>query len=234
MKSIWDWIYPKRCVFCNRILPWEQDELVCDFCQVDTWRLPSPGCRICSRPVEREGAVCRSCLVHQTQVTGYSLFSYEGLVKESIHRFKYDGQRRYGREYARLLFRLRSRALQGVGMIVPIPIHPARRRERGYNQAEEIGRELAACQGIICRNLLIRVRNTAPLHALTAKRRRDIVKNAFEVQDMELPAGDLLLVDDIYTSGSTIEEAALTLRQRYPAKTVRFLTLAMVVPSGED
>ena len=229
MIRILDWLYPKRCVFCNRVLPFGQNRQICEDCQVDTWVQPEPRCRICSRPVGAAGAVCRSCLVHQIQIPGYSLFPYKDEIKASIHRFKYEGQKEYGQEYARLLFQYAKPVLENAAVLIPVPVHTERLRIRGYNQAYEMASALGKLAGVPCKELLKRVRKTDVQNALSAAGRRRNLEGAFAAEKEKIEDGDLILIDDIYTSGSTVETAAATLARVYCGRKIRFLTLAMAV-----
>ncbi len=239
MSRLLDLFYPKRCVLCGRILPWGQKEQHCSFCDPEKWLLKGPRCRLCSRPVAEEGGICRSCLVHSASVSGFSLLRYEGLVRDSIHRFKYEGQKDYAGEYADWIVRYAGAALHNAVLLVPIPVHRRRRLERGYNQAEELAKEISRRSAVPYGNLLLRVRETAPQNALTARGRKMNVAGAFALAKQsasrgDIRLGDIVLLDDIYTSGSTVEEAGAVIKAAYPDHTVRFLTLAMAMEEKED
>lgn len=229
MKRLLDWIYPKRCVFCDTILPWGSPTAICSDCHVQEWLQEEPRCRVCSRPVHTAGAICRSCLVHQIRIPGMSLFPYENEVKSAIHRFKYEGQREYGHTFGELLYQYAGDGLEDAAALVPIPVHKERMRSRGYNQAQVMAKKLSELSGVPCKELLKRVRKTDVQNALSAAGRRKNLKGAFEAVPMELEPGDLILIDDIYTSGSTIETAAEELQKVFQNRKIRFLTLSMAV-----
>lgn len=229
MNRIFDFLFPKRCVFCDRLLPWGQRSQICEDCHVEDWIWKGHRCKICSRPVNVQGMVCRSCLIHQIQIPGYSLFPYRGEVKSSIHRFKYEGEKTYGIEYGNLLFRYAGECLAGASALIPIPVHRKRLRKRGYNQAKVMAETLSRLSGIPCMEMLQRVRATKVQNALSAVGRRKNLEGAFAVEEEKIPDGDLILIDDIYTSGSTIEVAAAALSEVFPERKIRFLTLAMAV-----
>ncbi len=227
--KILEWLYPGRCVFCDRILPWGQQETICDDCHVEEWARRKDQCRICSRPVGPQEKVCRSCLVHQIRIGGYGLFPYRGEVKASIHRFKYESQKNYGEAYGRLLYRYAGEHLVNAAALIPIPVHKSRLRERGYNQAQVMAEALSDLSGIPVVELLKRTRKTDVQNALSAVGRRKNLEGAFELLPASLPEGDLILIDDIYTSGSTVETAASVIEKEYPGRTIRFLTFAIAI-----
>ena len=225
MSWITEMLFPRRCLLCEQLLLPKETASLCDECQIEQYVITGPHCRICSRTVSEEGAVCISCLMHGTTVSGKSILEYRGAVRDSIHRFKYENQKSYAAGYAGII--LRYAHIDEAVCFVPIPIHKKRLRERGYNQALELCRELTKRTGIPTMELLERVKNTSVQNRLSSQARRENLEGAFEAVKMEVPKGTLILVDDIYTSGATIETAAAVLQKAYPDHTVRFLTLAM-------
>ena len=171
--------------------------------------------------------------MHGHTVPGFSLLYYRGAVRSSIHRFKYEDQRSYATGYAKLI--TERVGFKGAGCFVPIPIHKKRFRERGYNQAQELSEALSARTGIPVIPILRRVRNTSAQNKLSAAARRENVKGAFDIDpsvlgNEGLPAGKVIVIDDLYTSGATIEEAAAVIKSAYPEADVCFFTLAMRLP----
>ena len=229
IQCILDWMFPRRCVFCDRVLPWGHPGQICEDCHVEDWIQEEHRCRICSRPIKAEESICRSCLIHQIRIQGYGLFPYVGEVKAAIHRFKYEAQKEYGKEFGRLLYQYAGRCLDHAAALVPIPVHKSRLRERGYNQAQVMAQAIADRSGIPCVELLQRNRKTDVQNALSAAGRRKNLEGAFSVIPEALDEGDLILIDDIYTSGSTIETAAAALREKYPERRIRFLTFAIAI-----
>jgi competence protein ComFC len=116
---------------------------------------------------------------------------------------------------------------RGVDLIVPVPLHKARRRERGFNQSERIGREIARRAGIVFDpDVLVKVRGTPPQTSLEHKARADNVRGVYALGKKKDVAGKkLLLVDDVFTTGSTLGECARTLREAGAAD-VRAVTVA--------
>ncbi len=146
---------------------------------------------------------------------GKALWVYQGEVKHSIYRFKYQGRREYARYYGRELARVYGGWMKRcrIEALVPIPLSPRRYRQRGFNQAYLIARELSRHTVIpVYGNLLVRVRNTRAQKELNDQERKNNLKKAFKTRANKVQLDHILLIDDIYTTGSTMNEAANELR----------------------
>ena len=146
---------------------------------------------------------------------GRSLFSYQGGIRRSLYRLKYSNKREYADVYGKEMADRLGRWIRQmkITLIVPVPLHRSRERERGYNQAALLARELGQCTGIpVEENLLIRTRKTEPLKLMTGQERRKNLRGAFQVRKKISPGAHILLVDDIYTTGSTVDAAAACLK----------------------
>ena len=120
--ALWtDILFPRRCILCEQLLLPEEEGPVCGECSLEAYWITGHRCRICSRPVQEEGGICVSCLMHGHTVPGFSLLYYRGAVRSSIHRFKYEDQRSYATGYAKLI--TERVGFKGAGCFVPIPIH---------------------------------------------------------------------------------------------------------------
>lgn len=150
-------------------------------------------------------------------------------MRQSIARFKYGGRQEYAAFYAEeiLLAAAKEIVRWRAEVLVPIPLHPARRRKRGYNQAELLAKELSRRSGIPTEgHLLIRTKNTKAQKELDDRERRANLKHAFSVPKEQIPYKKIILVDDIYTTGSTMDEAASVLRQA-GAEMIYFLCISV-------
>lgn len=147
-------------------------------------------------------------------VQGKALWVYDNEVKHSLYRFKYQNKREYGKSYAKEIAGeygtwIKNRRIQG---IVPIPLHRKRKRTRGYNQAEILAKELGRILDIpVYANGLIRVRDTKPQKTLNDTERKNNLKKAFKISESVVQLKYILVVDDIYTTGSTLDAAASVL-----------------------
>ena len=218
-----DYLYPPHCPVCDRILQPGQGGTVCVICRsLDRPRqIHAPYCLKCGKPLENfQQECCRDCRKHPPVFTqGRATFWYREM-EDAMHRFKNRGRQEYAQFYGKALSQV-YREVQSrwqVQALVPIPIHRSRMRQRGYNQAELLGRELSRRSGIPVReDLLVRRRKTGYQRMLDDQARRENVRDAFRVAGTDHPkaCGQLperiLLVDDIYTTGSTMNEAAGTL-----------------------
>lgn len=216
-----DLLYPPRCVGCA-----QDGSLYCETCLALLSRLAPPICPVCGLPLERPG-VCRQCQEHPLQIDGIrSVAAYEGPLREAIRCFKYA----YMRDLAQVLGDLlvafwRANPIR-VDVIVPVPLHRRRLRERGYNQsallAIHLGRE--AKLPVVC-DVLQRNRYTTSQVRLGWRERRENVANAFSCVDQRLAGKRVLLVDDVCTTGSTLAACSEALRSG-GARSVHALTVA--------
>jgi len=159
-------------------------------------------CPICGK----EGGFCETCrdALREQRAGGDSAFYYGSIVKDMIHRLKF-GDQPY---LAKIMAELMDEELELSGeLITCVPLHKKRRRQRGYNQSEDIAREISHITGIPFRNLLRRIRNTSP-QSLLKKRtdRLNNIRDAFVPLDRDVSGKHILLVDDVITTGATIGE----------------------------
>ena len=160
---------------------------------------------------------------------GKSLLLYKGVVKQTMYRFKYSNKREYGTFFAVLameqwgewLFRCE------IDAIVPVPMFRRKKRMRGYNQAEVFGRELAKYLRVpMDRNVVIRKKDTRPMKELNDIERENNLRNAFQIARNIVKYKKILLVDDIYTTGSTADEVSRVLLEAGVEK-IYFLSICM-------
>lgn len=155
-----------------------------------------------------------------------SAFYFEGAIREAIHRFKYDGVTALSQPLGRLMADYWLTHPTQSDMIVPVPLHAQRLRKRGFNQAALLASELSEQINLAMDDAtLVRHRATASQVGLDAHQRRTNVRDAFRCSTGELANRRVLLVDDICTTGSTLEACALALREG-GVKSVQALTLA--------
>ncbi len=137
-----------------------------------------------------------------------------GPFQRAIYRFKYKGLRRLAVPLAEIMHRYLLENHIPADILMPVPLHGSRLRERGFNQAALLARELGKQSGIpIVEGILVRVRETAPQVGLTASQRRENVKDAFRCADGGVRGKRVLLIDDVCTTGATLEACSLTLRE---------------------
>ena len=166
------------------------------------------------RPKKKQGNK-KNGKKHHVYTQGKAVFVYEGGIRNSMYRFKYGNKREYAEFYA-------NAALEKYGVwlnkikaevLIPIPKYSRKKRLRGYNQAEVFARELGRKAGILVdEHLVRRVRNTIPQKELNESQRHRNLKNAFQLTADIVEYKRVVLVDDIYTTGSTMDEVSKVLK----------------------
>ena len=217
-----DSFFPRRCVGCGK-----GGGFLCSECLGKLPRLVPPLCPHCGRP-QASGIVCPSCRQRQTKIDGIrSLFRFDEVVRKAIHELKYRNLKAISPCLAELLADyLRSNPLPGEAL-VGVPLHPRRLRERGYNQSSLLARELSRRIDLpVIEDCLIRVKQAQPqVRAVDVEERRRNVADAFVCRDEKVSGKQIILIDDVCTSGATLESCAAALKNK-GAASVWGLTLA--------
>ena len=225
-----DLLFPPSCLHCNRRLVSSRPPIFCSDCCRRLPFISSPLCLGCGEPFF-SGAdhLCGRCLSRQYSFDlARSLFSYQPPLSVLIPALKFRGDLTALASLGRLVSHPSSCALfTEPDILLPVPLHSRRLRERGFNQALLLAR---ACfpewKGKIEPGLLARTRSTPPQSALSGRERRRNLKNAFVLADPQRIAGkEILLVDDVFTTGSTVNECSRVLRAA-GASRVQVFTLA--------
>ena len=233
-------IFPNRCIVCDEVLPYGfalENEYLCDKCKSKLEFIKEPTCKKCGAMIkEVDGTYCNRCQAKMwdSYSYGFGILRYNEFVKESIHRIKYNGRKEYLGFYGKCIAKIYKNKFKEISpeYLIPVPIHDARLRERNYNQAEvlaeAISRELEN-YGIdipVNSELIYRTKNTRVLNKLDNADRGNELKDAFLVSDVS-DIEKVIIVDDIYTTGSTINNIAKTLKNA-GIKEVYFVAIAIV------
>lgn len=226
-KHLLQLLFPARCPICDGIaVPY--GEKICLGCMEKLKLLTPPWCMKCGKKLKEEGELCEDCrrLKHEF-VRGRALYEYKSAAA-SIYRMKYGGRQEYadffGEEMGRYLGSF-IRQVKPDG-IIPIPLHRKRQKLRGYNQAALLAKALGEYMGVpVYDKLLIRRKNTKPLKLQNPQERQNNLKKAFIIAENDVKLKTILIVDDIYTTGSTMDEVARVLKQ-YGVETICFVTIA--------
>jgi len=223
-------VFPQACPACQQPLDRPTRGPLCGPCWLTLPRHAHAACA-CGGPGAPAGP-CGRCRRGLTAfAAGASLGPYEGTLRTVIHELKYGGQRRVAARLAETALddpRVRDLVPPGA-VVVPVPLHPRRQMERGFNQSELLAREIARRTGtVVAEAALVRRLDTPPQTGLSAAARRANVKGAFAVRQRARVAGRCcVLVDDVFTTGATAQACARALRQA-GASDVRLLTMARV------
>ena len=216
LKMLPELLFPRRCPLCDGLLS-RDERYLCRACARDLPMIRGPVCLKCGRPV-RSGRTeyCENCGRREHLFTrGFAPYVYADAIQASVMRFKYQHRAEYASFYAASILLYGESLLKNwkIDVIVPVPIHTKRYRKRGYNQAEEIAVRLSELSGIPCDpSSVFRVKNTAAQKGLDPSQRRKNLQNAFRVSDQETLKGKrILIVDDIYTTGTTVDSLAACL-----------------------
>jgi ComF family protein len=221
-RAALDLLFPKWCVGCGK-----EGEFICYSCREHLVRVRPPLCPQCGKP-QSTGTLCSSCLSGQAAIDGIrSPFQFEGVIREAILQLKCRNLRALSETLAELLSDyLTTNPLPGE-VLVPVPIHRKRLRERGYNQSSLLAQRLGKLTGLpVVDNCLTRQRHALPqTQTRTVAERRTNVADAFNCPDQRLKGRQVLLVDDVATSGATLNACAAALKDA-GASLVWGLTLA--------
>jgi ComF family protein len=217
-------LFPSRCLGCGR-----EGSLVCPICRGKLPIITPPICHRCGIP-QLDGELCSACLSHKHDIDGIrSPFRFEGVIRQAIHQFKYNNLRYAAGPLAELLGNyLTANPIPGE-VLVPVPLHSKRLRERGYNQSQLLAREMGKLVGLpVMTDWITRQRQAAPQTRVTSvSQRRSNVTNAFTCHG-NLKDKKVILIDDVATSGATLDACAAALKSADTAS-VWGLTIAREV-----
>ncbi len=223
-------VFAPECAACGSPLPHPTGGAVCAACWHAVRPLPTPFCRLCgdSLPTFDRGAdLCMRCQESPSAVDrARSAGIHDGALRNIVHALKYDGRRSLARPLAALMRERGREILDGADAVVPVPLHRSRRRQRGFNQSEDLARHL----GLPVVKALARTRATTAQADLPADARRANVRDAFALTPAATRLSGLVavLVDDVSTTGATLDACASALR-RVRVHAVLALTAARAV-----
>ncbi|MEE9563210.1 MAG: ComF family protein [Thermoanaerobaculia bacterium] len=211
--------FPQVCLSCQRLAENDSFDLgLCDTCRSQLRPLGDGGCSACGRPLEAvplpDGFLCGDCRRRTPAIDRFVAgWSFEPPFDRVIHGLKYGRLDFLGTQLARGLWSRLGHQLEEAEVVVPVPLHWRRRLSRGYNQAEEIARPLARLLDRPLERAMRRVRATPPQTRFDRRHRAANVAGAFRVRGRSRLSGRrVLIVDDVATTGSTLETAAACLK----------------------
>ena len=234
-QTILDIIYPVRCPICGEIVT-PKGVRICTTCKEKIHYVKEPRCKKCSKPIEQEEKeYCSDCMKKNYHfLKGFSVWIYDKEIKQSIADFKYHSRKENAKFYIEELVRIYGEDMKRLSpnVIIPVPIHRSKYNDRGYNQAAILARGIGKELNIpVLSHLLIRNKKTLPQKQLSDKERLRNLRQAFGFNNKEQECfhkkiNRVLLVDDIYTTGSTIE-ACTNVLMEHGIDEVHFVALCI-------
>ncbi|MDD3368973.1 MAG: ComF family protein [Lachnospiraceae bacterium] len=229
IEFILELVYPGRCPVCDE--PVKQfGTLICPGCRGKMQYIKAPRCFRCGKSLKQEDKeYCHDCsrLSHGFD-QGRALFTYRS-VADSIFRFKYMNRREYSRYFGTEIADKLGDVIKKwePDALVPVPLHPSRKRKRGYNQAELLADVIGSKMSIpVQKGWIVRTRRTTPQKELSALERQNNLKRAFKIRLHDVKLNTIIIIDDIYTTGSTVDAMSAVMREN-GVQRIYFITLAM-------
>ena len=228
--------FPQACVLCDEWVLSPDLSPLCPTCFLSLERHDQGVCYYCGVPlpgrVSALQGICSMCRAGATPFDfARSYGPYAGKLRKSIWKFKFEGHRHLAHPLAALL----EESLSASGLetrpawIVPVPAHPGRIRKRGFDQASHLGHALSRRLGVSVFSGLRRIKATRPQPGLNVQERLENIRDAFRLFDgVQLAARDVLIVDDVWTTGTTVAEVCRLLRHETPVDKILVVTLARV------
>ncbi|MBQ9143220.1 MAG: ComF family protein [Lachnospiraceae bacterium] len=222
-------LFPPRCPICDRTVPlWNQG--ICGECLKQIKYVENPRCYKCGKHIKDNTAeYCEDCVktIHY-YLEGRALYEYKE-VSASIYRFKYGGRQEYAKVFGEELAYYLGDYIRSLkpDAFIPVPMYPAKERRRGYNQAVLLARALGeALQVPVYEKMMKRIKNTKPLKLLNPEERLNNLKKAFILEENGVKLSTIVIIDDIYTTGSTIDAVARVFIE-HGIENIYFVTLAI-------
>ncbi len=238
LKSLITVLYPAQCRHCGENLDPSDGHYICKSCWQQAEFIERPYCEVCGYPYPGtvlSGTVssCNECPEDARFRKARSVGYYDSAVGTAFRLLKYSGKTVMAKPLADLMIQAMPAffGMEDYDCMIPVPLHKKRRRKRGYNQVELIGRRLSSATGIPMETrVLVKIVNTPPQAGLSYQERSKRVPNIFDVIDPSRIAGKkVLLIDDVLTTGITASESSRTLARKGKVKYVDVFTLLRVV-----
>lgn len=208
-KAVTDFFYPRRCLGCGKV-----GSFLCVDCMKSLPRILPPFCQMCGKP-EVAGGFCAGCWSDHCVIDSIrSPFRFDGVMRQAIHALKYSNLRAISSDLSRLMYHYFQTNNILCDIFVPVPLHPRRLRQRGYNQSALLAKGLSKLARLpVEEDSLRRDKDSIPqTRTTTVEERRNNVSDAFSCRDEKLRGTRVLLIDDVCTSGATLEACAVTLK----------------------
>lgn len=210
LRDIVDFLVPAYCGVCRQKLS-RNEKVICDKCFYGISVITRPYCERCGKPTQGE-TVCNDCIEHPHNFSrARAIGQYDGVLGELVRLLKYDKKLSVGKRLGNMLATIlqSDEFLSGSKAIVPVPLHRVAYRRRGYNQSEILAYEVSKLTGVpVINKILYRIKPTKSQTKLSPEERKENVKGAFRVIGNELKGKKVILIDDVCTTGATLDECA--------------------------
>lgn len=225
-------VYPLTCGACDCYVSAFENKFLCPACQTRIKHNLPPFCPTCAKPLPAEDnnaiialSPCRDCRQDKFYYDRvWSACIYEGVIRQCLKEIKYRANPRLLRQLAEIMINFAGTRipLRDFQVITSVPIHPRKQFSRGFNQSQILGKQLASFYRIPWQPLLVRVRSTLPQNQLSRRQREQNVKDVFAVKNKNIRGKKILLIDDIFTTGATVNECSRVLKQAGAAQVCVF------------
>ncbi len=228
-----DLIFPPKCIFCGQIMRIGTTFEMCTDCSANLPWITANACVKCGKPtgLNENKMLCSDCKnAGHLYARGTSVFAYTGMVKKALQRMKFEGRKRYaivfGFLMAQQLKKMKNWPI--INIVAYTPLHKKRYAKRGFNQAKLLANEIAKhLKYTLAEDILYKVKNTPSQSSLARGQRQQNLYNAFRLNTkIDVKDKNILLVDDIYTTGTTVNECTRYLKAA-GAKGVYVITVAI-------
>lgn len=235
LENILDILYPRRCPICQEVVK-KRGEMICPSCRKEIAPIQEPVCKKCGKPImdAAEEYCCDCGKMGHLYTRGLAVLPYTGKVRKSLHQIKFHNKKEYLDFYGPYMAEVLGKRILAwdAQALIPVPLHHSKRRKRGFNQAEILAVEVGRALGIPVRTDVVqRIRNTRPQKDLSLRERQNNLKGAFKIIQYDVKLKKIILVDDIYTTGSTIDGIAGKLLEQ-GAEEVYFIALCIGKDDG--
>ncbi len=223
-----EFLFPLRCPVCDAVLP--RGQRICALCRKDLRVIKTPYCLKCGKRLcDENERLCSDCATYPHVFDrGRALFEYVP-IRRSLYRLKYGNRAEYAGFYGEEMARHLGSVIRSwePDAIVPVPLHRKRLAKRGYNQAELLAEVIGRRLGIpVQKKLVRRLKNTVPQKNLDAAGRQNNLKKAFKLSRNDVKLNSIVIIDDIYTTGSTIDAVATVFKEA-GTRSVYFVALSV-------
>jgi len=210
LGQIFDLIFPPKCIFCNKMLNYGAKICVCENCRLKIPYINNKTLNLIKLNNYFDDIIC--------------ICEYSGIIKEALIKYKFFNKPSFGKTFAQLIYdsAIENSQLEKLDVITSVPLHPKKEQKRGYNQSHLISKHLGSLLKIeVNKNLIKRIKNTNSQSLLNRAERLKNVKDAFIVTDKDQVKGkSILVLDDILTTGTTINECCKVLKKAGAAKVI--------------